>query len=127
VFEGFGTGVDGPLSGEIADADPHALPRRLRVGVAMRYPSPVSLRRPVLTVAAANEKILQTDGLVYRGGIEVVPVDFLALRLGYAVGNALHAPACGVGAMIGMVRLDYAFAKEGVPTGVHHAAISIAL
>src|ERR1041385_1602133 len=60
------------------------LPRRLEMGISMRYP--VSRKRRIVTLSLANEKIFNEAGLLYKGGLEVYPFPFVAVRWGYIAG-----------------------------------------
>ena len=93
---------------------------------SMRFPSAASMRKPFLLLALSNEKIIGEHGLVYRGGIEVLPSDFLALRFGYGSGAETNTIAFGVGLAISGVRVDYALSRED-PHGIHYASVSIEL
>jgi len=98
--------------------------RTIEVGISMRHPSPLSMRKPILSLSLANEKIIGSDGLLYRGGIELFPFDFLALRAGYIVGGGIDRPTFGTGIIFGVVRTDYAFSREIDHAGHHALSIS---
>jgi hypothetical protein len=88
------------------------MPQRLQIGIAMRFPSPATSRPQVFGISVGNEKILGEDGLIYRGGIEVFPTGFVALRVGYEVGPQLKGYSLGMGLVLGVIRLDYALSQQ---------------
>jgi hypothetical protein len=127
VFHGVGTAIDWK-----AAADSTALPwkadrRRIGVGVAMRYPSPASLRRTILSVCFSNEKALGEDGVIYKGGAEIFPVRVLALRMGYSVAPETNALSLGVGVTVGALQFDYALSRRDAGEGLHFASVSFGL
>ncbi len=71
------------------------LPRTLQVGLEMRFPEGPKPR--LVTIALSNEKLFGTDGIRYKGGVELHLLKYLALRGGYFVEPGLQAPRFGVG------------------------------
>ena len=99
--------------------------RSLQIGVTMRYPQ--SLLRPsVLTLTAANERDFRENALRYKGGIEVCPVRFLALRIGYQYGPSKAAASYGVGLRSEWFQLDYAISPSRAGNRFQQASLSIA-
>ncbi|HTK82638.1 MAG TPA: hypothetical protein VL633_10130 [Bacteroidota bacterium] len=83
------------------------LPRRLEIGLSLRYP--FSAKRHVVTVSFANEKVFNEFGLLYKAGLEVSPFRFLALRWGYYLtGHDVPGERYGAGIRTDVVQLDYA-------------------
>jgi hypothetical protein len=101
------------------------LHRSLEVGATMRYPS--EFKKPVLTLAIANEKIFTQSGLIYKGGVEWLPTAALALRVGYVYQTdpALGSTRYGVGLAFGRFRLDYATAPSHLTDRTYDVSLSI--
>jgi len=99
--------------------------RSLQIGVTLRYPR--SLLRPsVLTLTAANERDFRENALRYRGGIEVCPVRFLALRIGYQYGPSRASASYGAGLRFEWFQLDYAISPSRAGNRFQQASLSIA-
>jgi hypothetical protein len=101
------------------------LPRSLQIGATLRFPS--TAKRPIVIFAIANEKIFGEDGLRYKGGIEVLPVPFLALRAGYLVEPGIVAAKWGAGLASDWLRLDYAIAPSHFSERYQQLSFSISL
>ena len=99
------------------------LPRHLEVGITMRYPS--ARQRQIVSIAFANEKIFGQDGLLYKIGLEVWPLRFLALRSGYIAGPLVGVGRYGLGVRTDLFGLDYAFSPASSYEGFHQFTISI--
>ncbi|MGH2567133.1 MAG: hypothetical protein ACRDGA_02255 [Bacteroidota bacterium] len=93
------------------------IPSRFGIGMTMRYPS--SQRDRVLTFSLANEKTVGQRGLTYKGGLELVPWSFLALRTGYLAGPTTSGMRYGVGLMTEYLQAAYAFVPHGIFGKVH--------
>lgn len=82
-------------------------PRRtLQIGLALR----LKLWRedPTLTISLANEKVLTVKGLIYKGGVELQPIQYLAIRTAYFVTPNVVYARFGVGLSLRLLRVDYA-------------------
>jgi hypothetical protein len=86
------------------------LPRRLEIGLSVRVP--VSRDEHRVTLSLANEKIFGEAGLLYKGGLEVCPFKFLALRWGYLAGLNVALARYGAGIRTDVVQLDYAISPS---------------
>ena len=84
------------------------LPRTLEIGATMTYPSSASLLPPLFILSFANEKIFGVGGVYYKGGIEIRPVQFIALRFGYMAGPNLASARYGLGFIGKFFSLQYA-------------------
>lgn len=110
VYNGVGTEVSylpSPDSSSLVAAS-RQMTRSLEVGASMRYPSSESLRRAVLVLSFANEKVFGTTGLFYKGGIELRPFEFLQMRFGYVMGPGIAQPRYGLGIRESSFSIDYA-------------------
>lgn len=99
--------------------------RNLQIGATMRFPhSP--LNPSVFTLTAASEKNLEEHGLGYKGGLEICPIRFLALRIGYQVEPSRAAAKYGAGLRLEWLQLDYAISPSREYDRFHQLSISIA-
>ncbi len=106
-INGLGSGIRYDFDGYVMQLTRVNAPRSLQVGAMVRFP-PES-REPVLTLAIANEKVFGVSGLRYKGGLELQPYPFLALRIGYQYANQLgiSAPKYGMGFHLSRFHIDY--------------------
>jgi hypothetical protein len=102
-----------------------SMSRRLEIGVAMHYPA--SHDRQFLTISVANEKVFGESGLYYKTGVEILPLNYVALRFGYSFGPVVSAPRFGVGLKTDYIRLDYAIAPSYASTRFQQVTLSINL
>ena len=101
------------------------LHRSLEVGATMRYP--FEFKKPILTLAIANEKVFTETGLIYKGGVEWLPTPSLALRVGYIYRTdpALGSTRYGLGIVLGRFRLDYATAPSHLTDRTYDVSLAI--
>lgn len=99
--------------------------KKLVLGASMKYPSSSSLRRTVLVLALANEKIFGTDGLLYKAGIELRPWRFIHFRIGYVFGKEISEPRFGAGFNFNIVILEYVFYAGPDPAMLQQFSLSI--
>lgn len=128
ALSGLGTGVDF-VDGEAGVAAVQStLPRVLEGGASMRFPTVSSLQPPYLILSLASEKVFGRSGVNYKGGIEFLPVHFLALRLGYVSGPSIHQLRYGIGLQKGLFSVNFAVypAKVG-NTNVLYAQASASM
>ncbi|MEW6193636.1 MAG: hypothetical protein AB1521_00590 [Bacteroidota bacterium] len=103
-------------------------PRKsLVVGASMKYPSSSSLRRTIFVLALANEKIFGKSGLLYKTGIEVIPWQFLHLRLGYVFGPDANDPRFGFGVNLNPLVVEYVYFAGKSPAMHQQFSLSINL
>jgi len=108
--QGFGDGVDfGVDENQHTILAKSSLPRSVVAGLLARTPEKSIAQ---ITLTAEGEKIVGVSGIVYKGGIEALPVQFLALRVGYWVGPNTRAARYGAGLILGDFMLDYAIAPS---------------
>jgi hypothetical protein len=96
--------------------------KSLQVGVTWHYRG--NSNRPLVTIAMANQKIFGANGMIYKGGIEGMPVSFLALRLGYWVGESTVAPKFGLGLKLQPFSIDYSVSPNSLEPVSHQLSIS---
>ena len=100
------------------------LPHRFEMGASFRYPS--TLSKPFLVLSLSNEKTVGRYGVIYKGGVEVSPVTYLALRGGYLMDAKHHSSRFGIGLFIGRVQLDYTFVPLlSRPVRIHLLTITV--
>ena len=83
----------------------------LEVGATVRFPTE---KRTYLSISFANEKRFGEDGLWYKGGIELLPYSFIAVRSGamFNFSESVYIPRFGLGYNAKFVRLDYMVAPK---------------
>jgi hypothetical protein len=101
------------------------LPRRLEMGITMRYPS--NRKEHIFTLSLGNEKLFTEPGLIYKGGVEYCPAPFLALRWGYLAGPDIAEPRYGIGIKSPILNLDYAIAPSKNDVQFQRFTIAITL
>ena len=91
-------------SGVIREPD---LLQNLEIGATMMYPS--LAERPVVILALTTEKSFPGVSLFStKGGLEVLPTRFLALRIGFKVGTLERVARYGIGLQFERFELDFA-------------------
>jgi hypothetical protein len=78
----------------------------------------------VITLTMTVQKVFTHADLIYKGGIEVLPVPFLSLRIGYWVGPDSRAARYGGGLVLGDFVIDYAVAPSKFEPRFHQLSIS---
>lgn len=104
AYNGIGTGIHYNISGGTTAIRSENLPHSLQAGVAMRYPAIPN--QNIVTVAISNEKIFGQTGIQYSGGVEIYPIQFLAIRGGYTVKNLEKSGRIGLGVRSGYGNFD---------------------
>ncbi|MCH8567125.1 MAG: hypothetical protein LAT67_02620 [Balneolales bacterium] len=111
VFRGLGN----EISYEIAEAGATILGSKLmqqslEVGATFRFPT--EGERTFLTISFANEKEFGNSGLWYKGGMELLPFSFLAIRGGllFNLDDSVFIPRTGIGFVFSFGRFDYMLA-----------------
>jgi hypothetical protein len=123
AYNGIGSRINYTYDGFSTRLNQENLPRNLQIAARMRFPS--SLRQTFLTIMAANEKNFGEPGLRYKGGVELYPVDFLALRTGYQVDPSKSAATYGIGVNLDRVQLDYAISPSRAYEQFQQLSVSI--
>lgn len=123
AYNGIGSRIKYTYDGFSTRLNQENVPRNLQIGARMRFPS--SFNQTFLTIMAANEKNFGEHGLRYKGGLELYPVDFLALRTGYQVDPSKAAARYGMGLKINRVQLDYAISPSRAYEQFQQLSVSI--
>jgi|AntRauTorckE6833_2_1112554.scaffolds.fasta_scaffold24347_2 hypothetical protein len=84
------------------------IPVSLQIGATFRYP--IDDEEPSVSISLANEKRFGEQGLWYKGGLEVKPMPYLALRSGllFQPEDLTYIPRFGIGFHLQRFHLDYA-------------------
>ena len=81
--------------------------QNLEIGATMTYPA--RAERPVVVLSLTTEKSFPGVSLFStKGGLELLPTRFLALRVGFKVGTLERVARYGVGLQFGAVHIDFA-------------------
>jgi hypothetical protein len=103
-----------------------ALPRSLQIGAAMRYPA--STKQRIFTITLVNEKMFDETGLRYKGGLEIYPVRFLALRIGQSVeSSSTGTTRFGAGIVAESFEFDFAMPLNESPVQYYEVSLSIGI
>ncbi len=125
VLKSIGNGIQYSNENKLLQANGYQLPKRLEIGATMRYPSASSLRRAFFKMSLANEKIFNRSGLFYKGGIEILPFDFLQLRFGYLVGPNISETRMGFGLTFDNIILEYAVYPHEISNVLQQFSLSM--
>lgn len=102
------------------------LSQYLEIGAAMSYPA--RAKDPVVTLALATQRHFPGVSLFStKGGLEVCPVPWAALRIGFKAGSVERVARYGIGFRISRVRLDLAFAPSAAENRFGGVALVIDL
>jgi hypothetical protein len=123
-YQGIGSGIEYNFDPMTAQTTPdrETLSQSLQLGVTMKLKALED--RPVLLATVTNQKIFGSRGIIYKGGLEVWPVQFLACRIGYWVGQETVAARFGGALRIGMWQVDYAASTTELEPQFHQLALS---
>jgi hypothetical protein len=120
-LQGVGSGID--FTAEDGQTILKAAPmlRSMQSGLTVR-----SFYREMrlVTMTMSVQKVFTHTDLVYKGGLEVLPVPFFALRIGYWVGPDSRAARYGAGLMLGDLVIDYSVAPSRFQPRFHQVSIS---
>lgn len=124
-FGGLGSGIRYTYDGTTTTLASENIPRTLRVGATVRYPG--LFRQDIVVVSIENEKIFGEDGLRYKGGFEVFPVQYVGLRMGYFVDSDIQVPTFGLGLRAGRWHLDYAMQPSRLTNRFYQVSVAYSL
>ncbi len=89
------------------------LTQQLEIGATMSYPPRAT--DPVVTLSLATARVFPGVSLFStKGGLEINPVSWASLRVGFKVGSVERVARYGIGFHLSRVRLDFAFAPSAV-------------
>jgi hypothetical protein len=97
----------------------------LQMGVTLRFPHSPS-KPSLFTLTAVNEKNFRDHALGYKAGLELFPIRFVGLRIGYHVNKTRAAARYGVGLRLDWLQLDYAISPSRQDDRFHQLSLSIA-
>jgi long-subunit fatty acid transport protein len=97
----------------------------LQMGVTLRFPHSPS-KPSLFTLTAVNEKNFRDHALGYKAGLEIFPIRFVGLRIGYHVNKTKAAARYGVGLRLDWLQLDYAISPSRQDDRFHQVSLSIA-
>lgn len=125
VFTGLGSGIRYTYDGVSTTLASENIPRTLQMGATLRYPG--SQKADIVVASFANEKIFGEDGVRYKGGLEIIPYHFLALRMGYFVDPDVSVPTFGVGIKVTRWYLDAAIQPSKLTNQFYQISVAYAL
>ena len=98
-------------------------PADLELGAAMTYPS--NAVSPIVSLSLSTVKTFPSaERFNIKGGLEVYPVNFLALRLGYKVGSTTNVPRFGIGVHVRNFRCDFGIGPNQSDEQFHGFSLS---
>jgi len=102
------------------------LPADLEIGASMTYPARSG--SPIVSLALTTEKSFPAiQRFNTKGGLEVYPVQFIALRIGYKVGSSNNVARYGAGVRFDRFRLDLGIAPSSAEERSHVFSLSYLL
>lgn len=127
ALTGVGSGVKYIYDGTRTLLNSVNIPRVFTAGATMRFPATIS-KRTVLQISLSAEKNFDRTGIAYFGGIEILPVPYVALRLGYvgAPANVEYA-AYGIGFRYGKWKLDFGMTPSKVSNEMFQFTLSTSI
>jgi len=101
-------------------------PGELEIGAAMTFPAHSGV--PMVSLALTTSKNFPSiQRFNTKGGLEVYPVPFLALRLGYKVGSSVNVGRYGAGVKVGRLQMDIGIAPSAAEERSHIMSLSYSL
>ena len=98
-------------------------PADLELGAAMTYPS--NAADPIVSLALSTVRTFPSaERFNIKGGLEVYPVSYLALRLGYKVGSTTNLPRFGLGIHVRNFRCDFGIGPNQAEDRFHGFSLS---
>jgi hypothetical protein len=127
VYQGLGNGIEYSFDPSGFQTNPikMRLLNSLQMGVTARFNGFNTLEvRPTVVISVATQKIWGTEGIIYKGGVEVWPISFLALRIGYWSGTQTVAAKYGAGVRLGQWQLDYGVSPTELEPVFHQVSLA---
>jgi hypothetical protein len=101
-------------------------PADLEIGAAMTYPARSG--SPIVTLALTTEKSFPAiQRFNTKGGLEIYPLQFVALRIGYKVGSSNNVARYGAGVRFNRFRMDVGIAPSSAEERSHMFSLSYLL
>ena len=123
TYQGIGDGIEYAFDTTETSTNPvkTTLSRSLELGATLRFDARGDHPSAVFTIAA--QRIFEQKTSIYKGGLEVWPVDFLALRIGYWIGTQTVAGRYGGGVRAGQWQFDYGVSTTKLEPMFHQASL----
>lgn len=104
--------------------EPYAqTPADLELGAAMTYPA--TSASPIVCLSLTTIRTFPSaERFNIKGGLEVYPVPFVALRLGYKVGSSTNLPRYGIGIHVNNFRCDFGIGPSQADDRFHGFSLS---
>ncbi len=97
---------------------------RRSIALTANYRYPYSLRRTVIELSAAFEREFAVRSISKRIGLEVWIVEFFCVRGGVLTSASASYARIGLGAVMGPIELDYAYAPSPASSRMHWITVS---
>ncbi|MGA9121284.1 MAG: hypothetical protein WB699_18095 [Bacteroidota bacterium] len=98
-------------------------PADLELGAAMMYPA--NSNSPIVSLSLTTVRAFPSaERFNIKGGLEVYPISFLALRLGYKVGSTINLPRYGIGVHVMNFRCDFGIGPSQADDRFHGFSLS---
>lgn len=125
VFSGIGNRVTYITEGDSVVLVNGQLPKKLHLGLTMRFPSSRSER--IFSIILSNDKTFGQTGIRYNGGFEWSLSEFFDLRAGYVVSPTYAGAKYGLGTRTGGIQFDYALSPSTSTNRFHEFTFAIVL
>jgi len=103
-----------------------SIPADLEIGAAMTFPARSG--SPIVSLSLTTEKNFPAvQRFNTKGGLEVYPVQFVALRIGYKVGSSNNVARYGAGVLFDRFRMDIGVAPSAAEDRSHTLSLSYLL
>ncbi len=123
VFRGTVYWAANDQSGVVPDQE---IRQNLELGATMTFP--MRSDRPIVTLSLTTEKYFPGVAISStKGGLEIFPWRFFAVRIGFKVGSVERVARYGFGIHIDPVHLDVALAPSRAESRFHGISLSITL
>jgi hypothetical protein len=99
------------------------LPRSLTIGSTFHFPS--MAEHPYVSLSMDCELLLGPSQFINKGGIEIEPWRFLALRIGGLTSNAGNILRFGIGLLFSSIQVDYAVSPSLTSERFHQISVSV--
>jgi hypothetical protein len=124
AITGIGSGIKYIYNGSQTLLNAASIPRKLYIGSAWHFPTK-TWKRNFLNMSVSAERNFEIKGIFYLGGVEFLPTEFVALRVGYLGGpNSLNYASYGVGLRLNGWKLDIGATPAKVAGEVIQVSIS---
>ncbi|MBI2428657.1 MAG: hypothetical protein HYV29_07670 [Ignavibacteriales bacterium] len=125
VFSGIGNTISFVTKDDSIFMVQSQLPKRLHLGLTMRFPSARSER--IFSIILSNDKTFGQTGIRYNGGLEWSLSEFFDLRAGYVVSPTYAGAKYGLGTRTGGIQFDYALSPSTATNRFHEFTFAIVL